>query len=197
MSCSSHPSRELAGDHRGRGVLRVVRVSSILSWPLAKLQNSVVEAQPSLRKKELENHKNTEQKEWTGHPARLSRKQWRKATRPSAQASRALRSRGPAPLPASSPLTGSLCVPDFLAGVSISSELLDLMALRYSDGSGSVSFPSLVCFLMRLEAMASKCHLNAILGTFTGMKEHRRWPEMHPCPRPGPDVSRGVAWGPA
>ncbi|XP_011369052.1 calpain-13 [Pteropus vampyrus] len=43
---------------------------------------------------------------------------------------------------------------DFLAGVSISSELLDLMALRYSDGRGSVSFPSLVCFLMRLEAMA-------------------------------------------
>ncbi|XP_016074409.1 PREDICTED: calpain-13 [Miniopterus natalensis] len=43
---------------------------------------------------------------------------------------------------------------DFLAGVSVSSELLDLMALRYSDRAGRVSFPSLVCFLMRLEAMA-------------------------------------------
>lgn len=46
--------------------------------------------------------------------------------------------------------------PDFLAGVSIGSELLDLVALRYSDSAGRVSFPSLVCFLMRLEAMASK-----------------------------------------
>lgn len=43
---------------------------------------------------------------------------------------------------------------DFLAGVSIGSELLDLVALRYSDSAGRVSFPSLVCFLMRLEAMA-------------------------------------------
>ncbi|XP_045045235.2 calpain-13 [Desmodus rotundus] len=43
---------------------------------------------------------------------------------------------------------------DFLAGISVSSELLDLMALRYSDSSGRVSFPSLVCFLIRLEAMA-------------------------------------------
>lgn len=43
---------------------------------------------------------------------------------------------------------------DFLAGISINKELLDLMALRYSDNSGRVSFPSLVCFLMRLEAMA-------------------------------------------
>ncbi|XP_060269831.1 calpain-13 isoform X2 [Ovis aries] len=43
---------------------------------------------------------------------------------------------------------------DFLAGISITSELLDLMKLRYSDSTGRVSFPSLVCFLMRLEAMA-------------------------------------------
>ncbi|XP_070368435.1 calpain-13 isoform X4 [Equus asinus] len=43
---------------------------------------------------------------------------------------------------------------DFLAEVSISDELLDLMALRYSDGAGRISFPSLVCFLMRLEVMA-------------------------------------------
>ncbi|EPQ20138.1 Calpain-13 [Myotis brandtii] len=43
---------------------------------------------------------------------------------------------------------------DFLAGVSVGSELLDLVSLRYSDSTGRVSFPSLVCFLMRLEAMA-------------------------------------------
>nr|KAF6446147.1 calpain 13 [Rousettus aegyptiacus] len=43
---------------------------------------------------------------------------------------------------------------DFLAGISINKELLDLMALRYSDSSGRVSFPSLVCFLMRLEGTA-------------------------------------------
>nr|KAF6307658.1 calpain 13 [Myotis myotis] len=47
---------------------------------------------------------------------------------------------------------------DFLAGVSVSSELLDLVALRYSDSAGRVSFPSLVCFLMRLEAMAKTFH---------------------------------------
>lgn len=28
------------------------------------------------------------------------------------------------------------------------------MALRYSDSSGRVSFPTLVCFLIRLETMA-------------------------------------------
>ncbi|XP_023614396.1 calpain-13 [Myotis lucifugus] len=43
---------------------------------------------------------------------------------------------------------------DFLAEVSVGSELLDLVALRYSDSAGRVSFPSLVCFLVRLEAMA-------------------------------------------
>ncbi|XP_054422070.1 calpain-13 [Pteronotus mesoamericanus] len=43
---------------------------------------------------------------------------------------------------------------DFLAGISINNELLDLMALRYGDSTGRVSFPSLVCFLIRLEAMA-------------------------------------------
>uniref|UniRef100_A0A673T4A4 Calpain-13 n=1 Tax=Suricata suricatta TaxID=37032 RepID=A0A673T4A4_SURSU len=42
---------------------------------------------------------------------------------------------------------------DFLAGTSISNMLLDLMTLRYSDHSGRVSFPSLVCCLLRLEAM--------------------------------------------
>ncbi|KAM6180350.1 calpain-13 [Erethizon dorsatum] len=47
---------------------------------------------------------------------------------------------------------------DFLTGISISSELLDLMTLRYSDSAGQVSFPSLVCFLMRLEAMAKTFH---------------------------------------
>lgn len=35
------------------------------------------------------------------------------------------------------------------------------MTLRYSDHTGRVSFSSLVCFLLRLEAMASKCHLGA------------------------------------
>lgn len=43
---------------------------------------------------------------------------------------------------------------DFLVGIFISSELLSLMALRYSDSSGRVSFPTLVCFLIRLETMA-------------------------------------------
>ncbi|XP_057165317.1 calpain-13 [Ursus arctos] len=43
---------------------------------------------------------------------------------------------------------------DFLAGTSVSDELLELMTLRYSDNSGRVSFPSLVCLLLRLEAMA-------------------------------------------
>ncbi|EGV98316.1 Calpain-13 [Cricetulus griseus] len=45
---------------------------------------------------------------------------------------------------------------DFLSGVFISNELLSLMTLRYSDNSGRVNFPSLVCFLIRLETMASK-----------------------------------------
>ncbi|XP_055981756.1 calpain-13 [Sorex fumeus] len=43
---------------------------------------------------------------------------------------------------------------EFLAGVSMHSDLLELMTLRYGDSSGTVTFPSLVCFLMRLEAMA-------------------------------------------
>ncbi|XP_003787554.1 calpain-13 [Otolemur garnettii] len=47
---------------------------------------------------------------------------------------------------------------DFLAGISISTELLDLVTLRYSNSAGRVSFPSLVCFLMRLEAMAKTFH---------------------------------------
>lgn len=60
---------------------------------------------------------------------------------------------GPPQLPTSSPLTGSPCVPDFLAGIPVTNERLDLMRLRYSDSTGRVSFPSLVCVLMRLEAM--------------------------------------------
>ncbi|KAB1266726.1 Calpain-13 [Camelus dromedarius] len=47
---------------------------------------------------------------------------------------------------------------DFLAGVSVSNELLGLMSLRYSDSSGRVTFPSLVCLLMRLEAMTKAFH---------------------------------------
>ncbi|XP_066122929.1 calpain-13 isoform X1 [Saccopteryx bilineata] len=54
----------------------------------------------------------------------------------------------------SSDLWKAICNTDFLTGVSVSSELLDLVALRYSDSAGRVSFPSLVCFLIRLEAMA-------------------------------------------
>lgn len=46
--------------------------------------------------------------------------------------------------------------PDFLVGISVDEELLYRMSLRYSDSSGRVSFPSLVCFLMRLETMASE-----------------------------------------
>ncbi|KAB0396075.1 hypothetical protein E2I00_020118 [Balaenoptera physalus] len=42
---------------------------------------------------------------------------------------------------------------DFLAGISVTSERLDVMRLRYSDGTGKVSFPSLVCVLMQLEAV--------------------------------------------
>ncbi|KAL6069295.1 hypothetical protein STEG23_005521, partial [Scotinomys teguina] len=42
---------------------------------------------------------------------------------------------------------------DFLSGVFISNELMGLMTLRYSNKSGLVSFPSLVCFLIRLETM--------------------------------------------
>nr|XP_048272250.1 calpain-13 [Myodes glareolus] len=43
---------------------------------------------------------------------------------------------------------------DFLSGIFIGNELLSLMTLRYSDNAGRVSFPSLVCFLIRLETMA-------------------------------------------
>lgn len=43
---------------------------------------------------------------------------------------------------------------DFLSGVLLSKELLSLMTLRYSDSSGRFSFPSLVCFLIRLETMS-------------------------------------------
>ncbi|XP_075856561.1 calpain-13 [Microcebus murinus] len=54
----------------------------------------------------------------------------------------------------SSDLGSAIANADFLAGISISDELLGLMTLRYSDPAHRVSFPSLVCFLMRLEAMA-------------------------------------------
>ncbi|XP_074251780.1 calpain-13 [Saimiri boliviensis] len=43
---------------------------------------------------------------------------------------------------------------EFLKGIFISRDVLHLVTLRYSDSFGRVSFPSLVCFLMRLEAMA-------------------------------------------
>uniref|UniRef100_A0A8C0D0E5 Calpain 13 n=1 Tax=Balaenoptera musculus TaxID=9771 RepID=A0A8C0D0E5_BALMU len=46
-----------------------------------------------------------------------------------------------------------LAVWDFLAGISVTTERLDVMRLRYSDSTGGVSFPSLVCVLMRLEAV--------------------------------------------
>nr|XP_023406140.1 LOW QUALITY PROTEIN: calpain-13 [Loxodonta africana] len=48
---------------------------------------------------------------------------------------------------------------NFLAGISDSRELLDLMTLQYSDSACKVSFPSLVCFLIQLETMASECYL--------------------------------------
>ena len=54
----------------------------------------------------------------------------------------------------SSDLQKAIQETDFLAGISVTNELLDLMSLRYSDSTGRVSFPSLVCFLIRLEAMA-------------------------------------------
>ncbi|XP_048209144.1 calpain-13 isoform X2 [Perognathus longimembris pacificus] len=43
---------------------------------------------------------------------------------------------------------------DFLTGISISCELQDLLALRYGDSVGHITFPSLVCLLLRLEIMA-------------------------------------------
>ncbi|XP_032095109.1 calpain-13 isoform X2 [Sapajus apella] len=43
---------------------------------------------------------------------------------------------------------------EFLRGICISRDVLHLVTLRYSDSFGRVSFPSLVCFLMRLEVMA-------------------------------------------
>ncbi|KFO23311.1 Calpain-13 [Fukomys damarensis] len=58
----------------------------------------------------------------------------------------------------SSDLSKAIENTDFLTGISISSELLDLMSLRYSDSMGQVNFPSLVCFLMRLEAVAKTFH---------------------------------------
>uniref|UniRef100_G3TGT3 Calpain catalytic domain-containing protein n=1 Tax=Loxodonta africana TaxID=9785 RepID=G3TGT3_LOXAF len=47
---------------------------------------------------------------------------------------------------------------NFLAGISDSRELLDLMTLQYSDSACKVSFPSLVCFLIQLETMAKASH---------------------------------------
>lgn len=85
------------------------------------------------------------------------------------------------------------CVPDFLAGVSVTSELLDLIKLRYSDSRGRVSFPSLVCLLMRLEAMSSKCHPETITLT----REHSRGPGMHSGSRLGQGLSSGMGWSPA
>lgn len=62
------------------------------------------------------------------------------------------------------------------------------MTLRYSDSSGRVSFPSLVCFLMRLEATASKCHLRDILEAFTETKDQER------TPFPGLGKASVVGW---
>ncbi|KAM4866843.1 calpain-13 isoform 2-T2 [Thomomys bottae] len=47
---------------------------------------------------------------------------------------------------------------DFLTGISISYELQDLLTLRYGDSVGRISFPSLVCLLLRLEIMAKAFH---------------------------------------
>lgn len=63
------------------------------------------------------------------------------------------------------------------------------MTLRYSDSSGRVSFPSLVCFLMRLEATASKCHLRDILEGFTETKE-----DQERTPLPGLGKASVVGW---
>ncbi|XP_038607652.1 calpain-13 [Tachyglossus aculeatus] len=40
------------------------------------------------------------------------------------------------------------------SGFSISDELLERMVLRYGDEAGRISFPDLVCFLLRLQIMA-------------------------------------------
>ncbi|KAG8510204.1 Calpain-13 [Galemys pyrenaicus] len=77
----------------------------------------------------------------------------------------------------SSDLYQALQDTEFLAGVSITNDLLDLMTLRYSDSSGKVTFPNLACFLVRLEAMSSKCLRRDTLKTITeqvsGVKRRR------------------------
>ncbi|KAL0620887.1 Calpain-13 [Plecturocebus cupreus] len=73
---------------------------------------------------------------------------------------------------------------EFLRGIFVSRDVLHLVTLRYSDSFGRVSFPSLVCFLMRLEAMASKCHGGG--GHPRALGSDRRTQERtgHPLPHP-------------
>lgn len=103
-----------------------------------------------------------------------------------------MHSKGPLPPSASASRAGSPCGPDFLAGISVGSELLDLMTFRYSDSSGKVSFPSLACFLIRLEAMASKCHLGDILEAFTVMERAQKRTRKAPLPQAW---ARLQSWG--
>ncbi|ELV10715.1 Calpain-13 [Tupaia chinensis] len=60
-------------------------------------------------------------------------------------------------------------------GIFISSELLGLMMLRYSDNTGRVSFPSLVCFLIRLEAMAKTFRNLSMDGKGLYLTEMENW----------------------
>uniref|UniRef100_A0A8D0T456 Calpain-13 n=1 Tax=Sus scrofa TaxID=9823 RepID=A0A8D0T456_PIG len=88
----------------------------------------------------------------------------------------------------SSDLQKAIQETDFLAGVSVTSELLDLVSLRYSDSTGRVSFPSLVCFLIRLEAMAKAFQNLSQDGKglyLTKMEvSYLPLPETGPSPRP-------------
>lgn len=105
---------------------------------------------------------------WTGCQARLSRGG---GICPPGPLNRLLRPCRRPPTPPCSPARPA--APAFLAGIFVSSELLDLMTLRYSDSMGRVTFPSLVCFLMRLEAMASKCLVGTFWRLCSGQKQER------------------------
>lgn len=69
------------------------------------------------------------------------------------------------------------------------------MALRYSDGAGRISFPSLVCFLMRLEVMASKCHLQDILRPSQSPKK-APGKDQECTPAPGLGKGSRLDWSP-
>ncbi|XP_036605818.1 LOW QUALITY PROTEIN: calpain-13 [Trichosurus vulpecula] len=43
-------------------------------------------------------------------------------------------------------------------GTSINSELLNLMTIRYGDGTGKIYFADMICFLIRLEIMSKAFH---------------------------------------